>query len=133
MQNYPRNSPQAAARLVALALIADGNVCRSEIDALAHHGAEQKLGLPPRGMAVALQSLCEDLLCSAQSNGSLTSCIDEDLLVSLLHDVDDPALQQKVIAAIAAALGADDHRSEGEQAVVDALRRNWKLTQAFAE
>ena len=34
MHNYPRNSPEAAARLVALVLISDGHVCRSEIEAL---------------------------------------------------------------------------------------------------
>ena len=34
MRTYPRNSPEAAARIVALVLISDGHVCRSEIETL---------------------------------------------------------------------------------------------------
>jgi hypothetical protein len=34
MRSYSRNSPEAAARIVALVLIADGHVCRSEFDVL---------------------------------------------------------------------------------------------------
>ena len=30
MRSYPRNSPEAAARIVALVLISDGHVCSSE-------------------------------------------------------------------------------------------------------
>jgi len=30
MRTYPRNSPQAAARILALVLISDGHVSRSE-------------------------------------------------------------------------------------------------------
>jgi hypothetical protein len=34
MRSYPRNSPEAAARIVALVLICDGHVCRSEVETL---------------------------------------------------------------------------------------------------
>jgi len=30
----PRNSPQAAARIMALAMVADGQVCKAELDVL---------------------------------------------------------------------------------------------------
>jgi hypothetical protein len=127
VNHYPRNSPQAAARLLALSMIADGNVCRSEVDAVRLLGAEAELGLPPGGLGRILQSLCEDLLYCAQSNGSLNSCIDDPLLESLLGDVDDPVLQRKVIAAVTGAVAADGHLSDGEQHVLDAMRRCWKL------
>jgi len=126
MHNYPRNSPEAAARLVALTMIADGNLCRSEVDAVRHHGAEAVLGLPPGGLNVVLQTLCEDLLYSAHYNGSLTSCIDDTLLESLIRDVDEPALQRKLTQAIATAAAADGHLSAGEQHVLDAIQRCWK-------
>ncbi|MFM2118860.1 MAG: hypothetical protein RL722_328, partial [Pseudomonadota bacterium] len=35
MRHYPRNSPQAAARLVALTLVADGHLAPAELEALA--------------------------------------------------------------------------------------------------
>ncbi|MDH4418178.1 MAG: TerB family tellurite resistance protein, partial [Acidovorax sp.] len=34
MRSYPRNSPEAVARIIALLLISDGHVSRSELDAL---------------------------------------------------------------------------------------------------
>lgn len=34
MHSYPKNSPEAAARVIALLLISDGHVSRSEMDAL---------------------------------------------------------------------------------------------------
>ena len=40
MRNYPRNSPLAAGRVLALMLIADGNVCASEIRVLKQLNAE---------------------------------------------------------------------------------------------
>ena len=47
MRSYPRNSPEAAARIVALVLVADGHVCRSEFDALNQLDATGQLGLDP--------------------------------------------------------------------------------------
>ena len=44
MRSYPCNSPQAAARIVALLLIADGHVSRSEMDALYGRDIERELG-----------------------------------------------------------------------------------------
>ena len=44
MRSYPRNSPEAAARIVALVLISDGNVCRTEIEALQRLEVERELG-----------------------------------------------------------------------------------------
>lgn len=125
MHNYPRNSPQAAARLLALTMIADGNVCRSEVDTLRHLGVEAELGLAPGGFGKVMQTLCEDLLQTSTSSGSLTCCIDESLLDSLLHDVDDPALQRRLVAAISATAAADGHLADGEQQVLDAMRRCW--------
>ena len=33
MRSYPRNSPQAATRILALAMLADGHQCASELAA----------------------------------------------------------------------------------------------------
>ena len=47
MRTYQNNSPQAAARIVGLAMLADGNVCKAELDVLDRLGAHQQLGLQP--------------------------------------------------------------------------------------
>ena len=45
MRSYPHDSPQAAARIVTLAMLADGAVSGAEIDALDRSGVHQQLGL----------------------------------------------------------------------------------------
>ena len=60
MRSYPRNSPEAVARVIALLLISDGHVSRSELDALHGLHIEQDLGLPRGGFAKVLHGLCED-------------------------------------------------------------------------
>ena len=45
MRSYPTDSPQAAARIVTLAMLADGAVCRAEVDALERSGVHEQLGL----------------------------------------------------------------------------------------
>lgn len=57
MRSYPLNSPEAAARIVALVLISDGHVCRSEIEAMQHLQIEQVLGLTPGSFPQVVHTL----------------------------------------------------------------------------
>jgi len=125
MRTYPCNSPEAAARLVALVLIADGHVCRSELDALDHLEAARELGLQPGAMPGIVQTLCEDLLLGAYASGSLLANVDDDALASLMAEVTDPVLRGKVLRLAVAVANADRHLAEGEVLVLEAARRHW--------
>ena len=48
MRSYSTDSPQAAARLLAMALVADGNYSLTDIRALDRFQASLRLGLPPQ-------------------------------------------------------------------------------------
>jgi TerC family integral membrane protein len=65
MRSYPRNSPEAAARIVALIMVADGHVSRSETAALDRLHASTLLDIAPADMARVLRELSEDLMCTA--------------------------------------------------------------------
>jgi len=132
MRTYPCNSPEAAARLVALVLIADGHVCRSELDALDHLEAARELGLQPGAMPGIVQTLCEDLLLGAYASGSLLANVDDDALASLMAEVTDPVLRAKVLRLAAAVANADRHLAEGEVLVLEAARRHWPGAEAAA-
>ena len=125
MRTYPCNSPEAAARLVALVLIADGHVCRSEIDAIGQFGVERELGLPPDAMVRIVQTLCEDLLLGADVSGSLMSNVDASALASLMAEVTDPLLRAKVVRLATAVANADRHLADGEALVLAAVSRHW--------
>ena len=127
MRSYPHNSPEAAARIVALVLIADGHVCSSEFEALNRLDAARELGLEPRALPGIVQTLCEDLLMDGFDGGSILSCVDDVSMASLLAEVDLPELRVKVMRAAMAAVDADKHLSAGEAAVLDAIGRHWGL------
>jgi hypothetical protein len=126
MRSYPRNSPEAAARIVALALIADGHACRSEFDALAELQASSTLGLAPDALHRVVQHLCEDLL-TAHTGGSMLASVGDDVLASLMAEVDDPVLQLQVLRLATAAAAADGHLAEGEDVVLSAATRHWAV------
>lgn len=65
MRSYPRNSPEAAARIVALIMVADGHVSRSEITALDRLHASTRFGLAHADTAQCCAGFTEDLMCSA--------------------------------------------------------------------
>ena len=126
MRSYPRNSPEAAARILALVLVADGHVCRSEFEVLEQVGAAAALGLPPQALPQVVHALCEDLLMHADASGSLMSGVDDSVVAALLDEVDDPVLQRQVLDLAMAAASADRHVAEGETWVIEAALRRWQ-------
>jgi hypothetical protein len=127
MRSYPRNSPEAAARIVALVLIADGHVCRSEFEVFDRLDGPRVLGLKPDGFARIVQTLCEDLLMGDHAGGAMLGAIDTATLAALMAEVDDPALRRKVLRLAVAAARADRHLADGEALVLAAARRHWSL------
>jgi hypothetical protein len=127
MRSYPRNSPQAAARIVALSLLADGNLCRAELEALQHHDAHAQLGLSPAEMHTVVHDLCQDLLAASDMSWGGSSQVDAGTLAGLMAEVQDPQLQRTVLKLCIAVVQTDDHVAEGESAVLAAALAQWGL------
>jgi tellurite resistance protein len=127
MRSYPHNSPEAAARIVALVLVSDGQVCSSEFEVLRQLGAERALGLEPHLLPHIVHTLSEELMQGGYSTGSLVGHIDDQALASLMAEISDPVLQRTVLRLSLAAAAADGHFAEGEALVVEAARHHWKL------
>jgi uncharacterized tellurite resistance protein B-like protein len=125
MRSYPRNSPEAAARIVALTLLADGHLSRSELDLLEQRKAAQALGLAHDGLHQVLHTLCDDLLAGADQNWADACKVDPDTLSQLLNEVDDAALQLKVMRLCVDVVNADQHVAEGESVVLSAVLDHW--------
>lgn len=130
MHTYPRNSPEAAARIVALVLISDGHVSRSEFDVLNQFNGARDLGLVPDNMPGIVQTLCEDLLMEGFDGRSILTHLGDALMASLMAEVDDTRLQGQVLRVAASVVQADAHLSEGETAMFDAICRHWQTRPA---
>jgi len=126
MRTYPSNSPEAAARIVALVLISDGHVRRSEVEALNQLDGARDLGLEPDNMPGIVQTLREDLLMEGFDGRSILTHLGDALMASLMAEVDDTRLQGQVLRIAASVLHADTHLSDGETEMFDAICRHWQ-------
>jgi uncharacterized tellurite resistance protein B-like protein len=126
MRTYPVNSPEAAARLLAMALVADGNYALSEIKALDRMDAARQLGLAPQDLKAVIEAFCEDLLLNAQGEWLGSAKLDAATRQALLAEVTEPALRAKIVALCEAVVEADGHVADGETALLDGLTRAWR-------
>ena len=120
MRHYPKNSPQAAARIVALALLADGHVCKRELQLLDQAGAHEQLGLTREELHKVVQTFCEDLLIAAQLSWDTACRVDAATMAEMMAEVDDPALWSKVMHLCDEVIDSDGHVSDGESIVIRA-------------
>ncbi len=127
MRPYPSNSPEAAARIVALTMLADGHVCRSEMQALQALHAGAQLQLTPEQLHAVLRGLAEDLLTSAYPQWGNACQMEEPALQSLLAEVSDPALRATTLALCLQLAQADAHLSGAEERLVARLEQHWQL------
>jgi uncharacterized tellurite resistance protein B-like protein len=128
MRSYPRNSPQAAARIVALAMLADGNLSPAELDALVESDAEALLGLKPGEWHDVVDAFCEDLMSSQHRTLSRTCKIDPDTLRALMSEIDDDVLRRNVLDLCVSVIDADAEIVEAEMIVLSAAARDWSLS-----
>lgn len=130
MRTYPSNSPQAAARIVALTLLADGHLSEAEYAALRRNHAAQSLGLSESDFHGVVQHLAEDILLFGPSTWSGTGLLDESSLLGLLREVTDPGLRAVVLDICRAVVHSDRHHCDAEQGVLEIARRAWQQARA---
>lgn len=127
MRNYPRNSPQAAARIVALAVLADGHLAKAELDVLERLDARYRLGLEcPAAFRDAIHALCEELLGTADPHRGGACRVDRRTLAMLMAEIEDPGLRATVLELCTAAIEADAHVADGEALIVTAALEHWQ-------
>ncbi|HEY3596678.1 MAG TPA: TerB family tellurite resistance protein [Paraburkholderia sp.] len=126
MRTYQRNSPEAAARIVALVLTADGHVCSSEDRALDRLNVTRELGLMPGDFPRIVQALCEDRALASASSAEMCGDVDGLTLATLMSEVEDPALRRKVLHVCLAVAVADDYLADGEIEVLATMLDQWR-------
>lgn len=125
MRPYPRNSPQAAARIVALAMLADGRLARAELAAFARSKALRRLGLDAAGWQIVVQALCDDLVESANLTDDIMCTIEPSTLATVMAEIDDASLRRTVLDLCVAVVVADAHVAEEEHTVLAAACAAW--------
>lgn len=128
MRSYPRNSPQAATRILALAMLADGHQCPSELALLERLEVHAQFGLSRAELHAVVHTFCEDLMAfSVGMCWADLSQVRPAPLRQVLGEVDDPALQSQVLELCISLVAADRHLAEGESVVLAAALLQWRL------
>ncbi len=127
MRPYTRNSPQAAARIIALTVVADGDIGQPELDLLERLGVHDQLGLERHALHEVLDAFCEDLLLSQQLKWADVCPVDERTLANLMGDIEEPALRERLIRLCVELAESDSHVAEGERIVLNAAVAHWGL------
>ena len=127
MRRYPVNSPQAAARIVALTVIADGDIGEAEIEWLDRLSVHEQPGRAPHELHTLLDTFCEDLLSSGQLNWADACPVDECTLADLMVEIQDPSLRLKLLRWCVEVAESDAHVAQGESIVLVAAVEHWGL------
>lgn len=127
MRHYAKNSPQAAARFLVLAALADGDLTRIELGSLETFSALHELGVDATLLNNVLAEFCDDVerfqLIDTADNFQLKPA----LLAQLLAEIDDHDLQRTLGRAALRVIGADSKVHRGETVLICAALDAWDL------
>jgi hypothetical protein len=124
-RRLPRNSPRAAARIVALALLSNGEIKPSELSELDAIQAHEQLGLTKQQWHGVVDEMRANLQGLAWQGAHAP--VDAKVIERLLDDVDDVVVQRLVLRLCTAVIHADNQVDDGESAVLRAAIDRWAL------
>ncbi len=125
MRHYETDSTPAAARLLALTVIADGGLDRNEVDAMMHTDLARRLGIGSVEFERILREYCDDLLASANYLDGMRLKVADEVLDLLLEDITDPALQQALLRTMQEIVSADGVETTAEVDVLARALEKW--------
>ena len=127
MRTYPCNSPQAAARIIALTVLADRDIGKPELELLDRLAIHEQLGIDRQEFHALLDTLCEDLVSSEQLQWADACPVDDRVLVQLMSEIEDPLLRRRLLRLCVDIAEIDGKVAEGESIVLTAAVEHWGL------
>lgn len=124
---YPVDSPQAAGRVLALALLADGEACGAERQLLQAVQAAATLGLQAHQWHALVEELEVEIAAHRGARWAHPCQVAPWLMSSLFDAVVDAALRRRVLRLCALVVEADGRIDAGECLVLTAAVEHWGL------
>lgn len=118
MRHYETDSSPAAARLLALTMLADGGLDRNELDALMRSDLVRRLGIGTVEFERILREYCDDLLMGAHYLDGMRLKLADEVFELLLEDVADAALQRALLRTMQDIVAADGVETPAEVEVL---------------
>jgi uncharacterized tellurite resistance protein B-like protein len=126
-RNYPRNSAEAASRIIAMTMITDANLDDGEIAAVDELRLYELLGLTRGRFLDVVRDYCEDLVAEVTPGGRVR-LLDPMRIDFIADHVDDRRLRVAVCAMMLNIIAADGALRDAELAVLTRVLARWGLT-----
>jgi uncharacterized tellurite resistance protein B-like protein len=127
MRHYPTNAPEALARIVAAAVLADGGLDKHEIEALDRCDVVRKLGMSREDFDRVVHDFCDDMQAVSLHDHRGQLVLDRATTDQLLAEIDTPALQIKVLGIVLDIAAADGRLAPSELTLVSQAMTRWGL------
>ncbi len=127
MRQYATDSPEATARILALALLADGAIDLSEVESLQQHKIISKLGLDRSLFDKVIHEFCEDMLSYAHQTPSGRHELDAGSIDALLNEIRDPDKRNTLFSSMLNIVNAEGVILAGESVLISQALKVWHL------
>ena len=127
MRHYPSDSPEAVARVVALARMADGAIDPGELEALKGSACCFRLGIGRYRFDQIVDEFCDDLLACGKRKPTGQYDLSDECVRSLLGDIKNPALRQLALAMMLDIISSDGVLVSEETSLIAQVVDCWKL------
>lgn len=127
MRRYARNSHEAMARLIALSMLVDGGLDKSELDVMASYGVLERLNMSEARFEDIVHLLCEDMLQYVPSMHHGQIELDEHCIDAILAEIQDSTLRKFLLKVMLAVVDADQRMSDGEAILISRAMQIWEL------
>jgi uncharacterized tellurite resistance protein B-like protein len=127
MKEYPRNSPEAMARLLAMTMITDARLDDRELEVMERLRLYDLLGLSRADFARVVEDYCEDLL-AAGAPDARVNLVDQARVDAVADAIDDPEKRLLAAQMVINILKADDRLEEVELALFRHILGRWGLS-----
>ncbi len=128
LRAYAPDSPRAKARLVVLAMLADGRLDDAELESLTRHGMFAELGIAREDFFEVFYDFCADV--EGLPKGSSDYLLSSLVLEQLLGEIHSVAERQALLRQIFHMIRSDGHLADGEADLFWHAVDTWKFRAA---
>jgi len=127
MRNYPIDSPQAKARIIALALFADSGLDKSEIEYLESRDIVNHVGITTETFDMVMHEFCQDIDQSGlrRPNGQLD--LEHPAIEAMLSEIRQRNVRQTLLRVIFDIVHADRNVCLGEAQLTSRAMNHWGI------
>jgi uncharacterized tellurite resistance protein B-like protein len=127
MKDYPKNSPEAISRILAMMIITDASLDDREIEVMDELRIFDIIGITRSGFSQVVQDYCSELLAGGARDGRIR-LVDKARIDEIIDLVDDPRKRVDTCGMILNIANADGKIHDTELAVFGYILERWGMT-----